>query len=111
MTPANSLPSAKLPLAEVQPGARLTAAVLDADGQVLMSIGSILTETALQQLARHGVAVVAIEAQRNEAELKAARDALHRRLEHLFRRCELEGDRGAQTLFKTVLDYRLEALR
>lgn len=66
MTPANSLPSATLPLAE---------------------------------------------ARRDEAELKAARDALHRRIEHLFRRCELEADSGAQTLFKAVLDYRLEALR
>lgn len=66
MTPANSLPSAKLPLAE---------------------------------------------AQRDEAQLKAARDALRRRIEHLFRRCGLESDSGSQTLFKAVLDYRLETLR
>lgn len=111
MTPANSLPSATLPLAEVQPGARLAATLLGADGQVLMTTGSILNDAALQQLARHGIAVVAIEAQRDEAELKAARDALHRRIQHLFRRCELEADSGAQTLFKAVLDYRLETLR
>ncbi|MFA7321512.1 MAG: hypothetical protein WC000_08615 [Dokdonella sp.] len=111
MTPANSLPSTTRPLAEVQPGARLAAAVLGADGQVLMTTGSILTEAALQQLARHGIAAVAIEAQRDEAELKAAREALHRRIEHLFRRCRLESDSGAQTLFKAVLDYRLETLR
>lgn len=111
MTPANSLPSATLPLAEVQPGARLTAAILGADGQVLMPTGSILTEAGLQQLARHGVAVVAIEAQSDEADLMAARDALQRRIEHLFRRCELEADSGAQTLFKAVLGYRLETLR
>ncbi|MDP3512083.1 MAG: hypothetical protein U1A72_24800 [Sulfuritalea sp.] len=111
MTPANSLSSTVLPLAEVQPGARLTAAVFTADGQVLMTAGEIVTETALAKLARLGIARLAIEMQRNEAELNAAREALRRRIEHLFRRCDLEGDSsGARTLYKAVLDYRL-ALR
>ena len=112
MTPANSLSSATLPLAEVQPGARLAAAVLGAEGRVLMTAGEIVTEAALEELARRGIARLAIEAQRNDAELNAAREALRRRIGHLFRRCDLEGDgSGARTLFRAVLDYRLKALR
>lgn len=111
MTPANSIPSAPLPLGEVQPGARLTAAVLGTDGQVLMTAGSILTEAALEKLAQRGIVAVAVEPRRDEAELDAARQALHQRLDHLFRQCDMENDSGAQTLFRAVLAYRLETLQ
>jgi len=107
----NTEDSSTIPLSEVPPGARLIAAVLGADGQVLMTAGSILSEAALEQLARRGIATVSVELQRDEADLNAAREALHLRLGHLFRRCDLEGDRGAQTLFKAVLAHRLEALQ
>ncbi|MDP2792601.1 MAG: hypothetical protein Q8O25_00735 [Sulfurisoma sp.] len=109
MTPENSTP---LPLNEVQPGARLAAAVLGADGQVLMTAGSILTEATLEELAQRGIVAVAIEPQRDEAELHAARETTRQRIRHLFRHCPMEGDSGgAQMLFKAVLDYRLEPLR
>lgn len=106
--------SVALPLASVQPGARLAAAVLGADGQVLMTAGAILTEAALKKLAQRGIAAVAIavETRRDEAELVAAREALRQRLGHLFRKCDMQsGDRHAQMLYRAVLDYRLEALR
>ena len=106
--------SVALPLASVQPGARLTAPVLGADGQVLMTAGSILTEAALAKLAQRGIAAVAIavETKRDEAELIAARAELRQRLGHLFRKCDLQSGNGcAPLLFRTVLDYRLEALR
>lgn len=110
MTPENSVPAATLALSEVRPGARLTAPVLGADGQVLMTTGGMLTEAALEKLARRGIVAVTVETPRDETELNAARDALRQRLGHLFRQCDLEGDSGAQLLFKAVLEYRLEAL-
>lgn len=100
-----------VPLDAVQPGARLAAALLGADGQVLMTAGSLLTEAALQRLARRGVLAVAVEPQHDEAELTAAREALRLRLAHLFRRCPQEGDSAAQAVFNAVLEYRLETLR
>lgn len=75
-----------------------------------MTAGSILTEAALEKLAERGIATVAIEPQRDEAQIAAARAALEQRLRHLFRRCDLEHDDGARLLFKAVLDHRLEAL-
>ncbi|MCX7165408.1 MAG: hypothetical protein NTV11_03925 [Rhodocyclales bacterium] len=107
----NTKDSSTISLSEVHAGARLTAAVLGADGQVLMTAGSILTEAALEKLAQRGIVAVTIEQQRDEAELTEASEALHRRLDDLFRRCDLEGDSGAQTLFEAVLAYRLEALQ
>jgi hypothetical protein len=108
----NAEDSATLPLDSVQSGARLAAAVLGADGQVLMTAGSILTEAALEKLTHHGVVAVVIAPQRDEAELNAAREALRLRLKHLFRKCEMESENGsAQMLFKAVLAYRLDALR
>lgn len=101
-----------LPLTAVPPGARLTAAVLDAAGQVLLATGSILTEAMLETLARRGIVAIAVERQRDAAELDAAREALRQRLMHLFRRCNLEDNNGmAQMLYKATLDYRLDALR
>lgn len=107
----NTEHSSTIPLGEVRPGARLSAAVLGADGQVLMTAGSALTEAALEKLAQRGIVAVHVERQRDEAELRAAREALHQRLDHLFRHCDLKDDDRAQTLFKAVLAYRLEALR
>ena len=101
-----------VPLASVAPGARLTAAVLGADGQVLMTAGTLLTEAALEKLAVRGIVAVAVELQRSEAELDAARDALRRRLAYLFRRCDMEqAGGGARMLFIAVLKHRMEALR
>lgn len=107
----NTENSVVMPLGEVPAGARLTAAVLGADKQVLMTAGSVLTAAALEKLAQRGIATVAIEAQRDEAELAAAREAARQRLDHLFRRCDLANDEGAKMLFKAVLEHRLEALQ
>ncbi len=101
-----------VPLASVAPGARLTAAVRGADGQVLMSAGSLLTATALQGLAVRGIVAVAVEVLHSEAEVDAARAALHLRLGYLFRRCNRDDAGGAaQMLFNAVLDRRLEDLQ
>ena len=100
-----------VPLDTVRPGARLAAALLGADGQVLMTAGSILTEAALQRLARRGIVDVAVEPQHDEAELTAAREALRQRLEHLVRRCPMESNSDAQSVFNAVLEYRLGTLR
>ena len=108
MTPDDST---AVPLDRVRPGARLAAAVLGVDGQVLMTAGGVLTEAALEKLARRGIVAIAVEPQRDEAELDAARDALRQRLGHLFRGCDTEGDSAAQMLFTAVLAHRLEPLQ
>lgn len=100
-----------LPINQVPPGARLAAPVRGADGQVLMTAGSVLTEQALERLGQHGIVAVEIEIRRDEAELDAARAMLRGRLDYLFRRCDPEHDECAQKLFKAVLDHRLETLR
>ncbi|MBI5108582.1 MAG: hypothetical protein HZA62_07520 [Rhodocyclales bacterium] len=103
---------ANVPLASVAPGARLAAAVVGADGHVLMTAGSQLTEAILEGLAARGVVAVAIEAPRGEPELAAARDGARQRLVHLFRGCDLDEDGGAaRMLFDAVLERRLEDLR
>ncbi len=108
----SSANTATLPLGEAPPGARLAADILGADGQVLMTAGTVLSEASLQGLARRGIASVVIEVQRAEAELNAARATLRRRLGHLFRRCDTEAAGGAaQMLHQTVLAYRLETLQ
>jgi uncharacterized membrane protein len=109
MTSGNT---ATLPLGDARPGARLAAAVLGADGQVLMAAGTVLSEANLQGLARRGIASVVVEARRDPAELTAAREALSRRLDHLFRRCDTDTAGGAaQVLHRAALAYRLETLQ
>lgn len=101
-----------VPLAAARPGDRLTAAVLSADGQVLMTAGSILTEAALGKLGERGIVTIAVAGQRDEAELNAAREALRQRLRFLFRKCDTDDKRGAaHMLFMAVLDHRLEAVQ
>lgn len=101
-----------VPLASVAPGARLAAAVLGADGHVMMTAGSQLTEATLEHLAARGVVAVAIETPRGEAELNATRDATRQRLAHLFRGCDLDDAAGAaRMLFDAVLERRLEDLQ
>lgn len=107
----NTNGSSTIPLSDVPAGTRLTATVLGADGQVLMTAGSVLTEAALEKLALRGIVAVTIEPPRDEAALNVAREALRRRLDHLFRQCDLASDDGAQTLFTAVLAYRLETLQ
>lgn len=100
-----------IPLSAVRPGARLRAAVLGADGKVLMTAGSLLSEAALEKLAARGVVAVAVDAERDEAEIEAARAALRRRLAYLFRKCDLEhAGTPAQLIHQAVLKLRLEGL-
>jgi len=108
MTSENSL---TIPLSEALPGTRLAAAVLGADGQVLMTAGSVLTDSSLQGLNRRGIASVEVVAQRDESELIAARDIQRQRLARLFRRCETEGESSGALLYQAVLAYRLETLQ
>lgn len=100
-----------VPLTSVAPGALLAAEVLGADGQVLMTAGSLLTEAALEKLAARGIVALAIEVRRSEAELNAARDALRQRLGYLFRKCDLAEGGAARMLFDAVLARRLEDVR
>lgn len=100
------------PLAAVAPGARLAAAALGANGQVLLTAGTVLTEGALARLAACGIVAVSVEAQPSEAERSAAREALQQRLRYLFRRCDLDDTDGVpRILFDAVLARRLKEIR
>ena len=102
--------STTTPLSAVRPGARLTAAVLGTDGQVLMTAGSVLTESALEKLGARGVVAVAVAPERDEAAIEAARAAQRQRLAYLFRKCDIQNPGSpAQFLYQAVLDHRLEA--
>jgi hypothetical protein len=107
----NTDPLPTVPLASVAPGALLAAEILGADGKVLMTAGSLLTEGALEKLAARGIVAVAIEIRRSEAELNVARDAARLRLGHLFRKCDLAAGGAARMLFDAVLERRLEDVR
>lgn len=104
--------SATLSISEIQPGAILATPVHGADGQILMTAGSELTEAAIEKLATRGVLTLDIEVQRDEAELNAAREVLRQRLARLFRGCDIEDTNSeAHQLFEAVLSYRLESLQ
>lgn len=100
------------PLASVAPGARLAVAALGANGQVLLTAGTVLTEEALAGLAACGIAAVSVEPQDSEAARNAAHEALHQRLRYLFRRCDLESADGVpRLLFDAVLARRLKEIQ
>ena len=102
-----------LPLAQVQPGMVLSSELLDTQGQVLLPEGTVLTETMIAALPRHGIDMVAVNRtdlntlERDQEE--AARQARIARLIHLFRHHDPDNDRDWSTnvLYKFVGDYRL----
>jgi len=90
------------------PGMRLAAAVVDASGQVLLPVGSELTEGMLQSLVRRGVSelLIATEFADDPAIVEARRVALERQMARLFRKA----GNGVETmvLYQAILDFRLE---
>ncbi len=99
---------AMVPVPQVTPGMVLSDELLDNQGLVLLAKGAVLSEATIASLQRHhieAVPVARVEAHRapDEAEVVA-------RLDHLFRKHDLEGDEdwAGKLLRRYVEDYRLE---
>jgi hypothetical protein len=99
---------AMVPVTQVTPGMVLSDELLDNQGLVLLAKGAVLSEATIASLQRHhieAVPVARVEAHRapDEAEVVA-------RLDHLFRKHDLEGDEdwAGKLLRRYVEDYRLE---
>lgn len=96
-----------LPVAELRPGMVLSDEILDAQGQVLLPTGAVLSERSIAQLIQRGVDAVAV--------LCAAPPPLRdpgetvARIEHLFRKNDPDNadDEATGVLRRYITDYRL----
>jgi len=104
MSPAYRL----ITLAQAQAGMVLAQALLDRQGQVLLTKGAVLTETALASLARHGVEMVPVNGPAPAP--PAAPADVQARLDHLFRHNERDNhdDWATGVLRRYIEDFRFD---
>ncbi|MFP5392547.1 MAG: hypothetical protein ACLGI6_13545 [Gammaproteobacteria bacterium] len=97
-----------LALAALRPGMRLSDQLLDAQGQVLLPKGAVLTARTLSQLAAHGIEMVPVESQPDGVGVDSA--AAMARIDYLFRRNDPDNadDWATGLLRRYLLDYRLQ---
>lgn len=100
-----------LPVEQVEAGMILSDELLDAHGHVLLPQGTVLTESMLALMPRHGIATLPIAAaeQPSAAEQAADREQQLARIAHLFRQNDPDSDSDWATalLRRFVTDYRL----
>lgn len=100
-----------LALAELRPGMILSDELLDAQGHVLLSGGTVLTESTIALLPRHDIAAVAVLVA-GGADAVAAPDPVlvQQRLAYLFRNNDIDdqNDWATGILRRYVEDYRLQ---
>lgn len=100
-----------LPVAQVQAGMILSDELLDARGHVLLPQGTVLTESMLALMPRHGIDSLPIAAaeQPSAAEQAADREQQLERIARLFRKNDADSDSDWATalLRRFVTDYRL----
>lgn len=96
-------------LEDIEPGARLAAAVCDATGKVLLAEGAELTQSLISSLLKRGVShvPVAVETSCSPEELTAQKEQIERRVDWLFRNSVSDPLMGR--LREAVLEYRLKA--
>ncbi|GAB2850630.1 hypothetical protein GCM10027277_18570 [Pseudoduganella ginsengisoli] len=103
-----------LPLAQVEPGMVLSDELLDVQGHILLPQGTVLTQSMLDLMPRHGITMlpIAISEEPTEEELAAVQQRHLERLAHLFRKNDPDSDQDWATglLFRFVKDYRLGSL-
>lgn len=96
----------QLALAELHPGMALSDNLLDAQGQVLLPKGAVLTQQSIESMKRHDVVSVPIVIGELTAEEEAAQRAHAQfRLNRLFRNLDDSGANG--TLRQYVSGFRL----
>jgi hypothetical protein len=95
-----------LDLDEAEAGMKLSSAVLDVHGGVLLPAGAELSDSTLTSLRRRGIDTVTVVNDRvSEADLAAERERTQQALARLFRKC---GERGAGSMLRqSVMQYRL----
>lgn len=97
-----------MPVAALQPGQEVAAAVLDAGGRVLLPAGTILSEAAIASLGRREIAAIAVvvEVEEDPAATAARRERVIREVDQVFRRA----GEGAATraMYEAILAHRLE---
>jgi|EP01034_Spumella_vulgaris_P043168 hypothetical protein len=100
-----------LPLGQVEAGMILSDELLDAHGHVLLPQGTVLTESMLALMPRHGIESLPIATvhQPSEAEQAAGRQQRLERIERVFRKNDPDSDSDWATalLRRFVTDYRL----
>lgn len=98
-----------LPLAQVEPGMVLSDELLDVQGHVLLPQGTVLTDATIALMPRHGITMlpIAITAEPTQEELAARQARQLERLEHLFRKSDLDSDWATALLYRFVTDFRL----
>jgi hypothetical protein len=96
-------------LADAHPGMVLGEALLDDKGNVLLAQGAVLTEPMLASLARHGVGMLRILADRVEPEPAIDPARVQERLDRVFRKHERDNhaDWATGILRRYVEDFRL----
>jgi len=100
-----------LPLGQVEAGMVLSDELLDAHGHVLLPQGTVLTESMLALMPRHGIESlpIATAQQPSAAEQAARQEQQLERIARLFRRNDPDSDSDWATalLRRFVTDYRL----
>lgn len=97
-------------LAQVRPGMVLSDELLDIQGHVLLPQGTVLTESMLALMPRHGIAMLPVAIEGITEEQASAQEEHHRqRIAHLFRKNDPDSDTDWATalLRRFVEDYRL----
>lgn len=100
-----------LALAGIRPGMILSDELLDGQGHVLLPRGAVLSEATIAQLARHGIASVAVLTDGGDEEVhEADPGAVLQRLAHLFRKNDIDNQNDWATgiLRRYVEDYRMQ---
>lgn len=98
-----------VPVIQLQPGMVLSDELLDKHGQVLLAKGVALGEATIAALQRHHIEAVPVAMAPDEARHAPDTGAVMARLDHLFRKHDLEGDDdwAGKLLRRYVEDYRL----
>ena len=100
-----------VPLAQVQAGMILSDELLDAQGHILLPQGTVLSESMLALMPRHGITMlpIALTEQPSAAEQAAGQEQHLERIAHLFRKNDPDSDEDWATalLRRFVTDFRL----
>ena len=101
-----------LPPQRLAVGMHLARPALRADGGVLLPAGTELDESELARLAQRGVECVFVECvdPRDDATIAAEREAMTRRVDHLFRTEGVTDSEARQQLRAAIAGWRLDSV-
>ena len=101
-------PFKQVPIADAQSGMTLSDDLLDANGNILLRQGMVLTESTLKSLRRHGIEMLAVVCSDSDRNDLAASPAHHeQRLAILFRKPGKDDQDATGILYQYVRHFRL----